>query len=160
MKNPFPPGDADRHAIWEMLVERDIAAFCARDWSITGPDFQETGFFGLHAHGSDNPEKWQLDFPNLTAYRDEWLRQAAGSADIEYAQPLDEAIYRAMSLSEIEFGDGVAIVRKIFDGQIKRADGTEDILSWQSIFFCAKQNERWKVTSFVGYLPNPMGGAS
>ena len=26
-KNPFPEGDADRHALWEMLVRRDIDAF-------------------------------------------------------------------------------------------------------------------------------------
>jgi len=160
MKNPFPESDPDRHAIWEMLVERDIAAYCAEDWSLTGADFQETGFFGLHAHGSDNPDKWLLDFPNLAAYRDEWLRQAASSAKIDYAEPLYEAIHRATSMQEIDLGDGVAIVRKKFDGSIRRSDGGEDVLNWQSLFFCAKNSGAWKITSFVGYLPNPMGQTS
>ena len=31
--NPFPASDPDRHAIWEMLVERDIQAFVAADWN-------------------------------------------------------------------------------------------------------------------------------
>jgi len=160
MKNPFTEADINRHAIWEMLVERDIAAYCAGDWSMTGSDFQEQGFFGLHAHGQDNPDKWRLDFPNLAAYRDDWLRQAAESAKVNYTEPLNEAIHRAMSIGEIDLGDGVAVVRKKFDGRIRRSDGGEDILNWQSIFFCAKLIDQWKVTSFIGYLPNPMGGAS
>ena len=57
MKNPFAVTDVDRHAIWEMLVERDIAAFCIHDWQMIAGDFQEVGFFGLHAHGKDNPDQ-------------------------------------------------------------------------------------------------------
>src|SRR4029079_7073751 len=30
--NPFPPNDAARRAIWDMLVQRDIRAFVAGDW--------------------------------------------------------------------------------------------------------------------------------
>ena len=53
-RNPFVPADTSRHAIWEMLVTRDIDAFLARDWSMVADDFIEDGFFGLHAHGRDN----------------------------------------------------------------------------------------------------------
>ena len=42
-KNPFPASDAARHAIWEMLVPRDIDAFLAADWSMVAGDFVEDG---------------------------------------------------------------------------------------------------------------------
>ena len=43
-RNPFPPGDPDRHAIWNMLVARDIDAFVAADWSMVAGDFVRDGF--------------------------------------------------------------------------------------------------------------------
>jgi hypothetical protein len=157
MKNPFPFSDSDRHYLWDMLVERDIAAYCAGDWSMTSPDFKEQGFFGLHAHRQDNPDQWQLDFPSLSAYRDEWLRQASETASIDYAESVSDAIHRATTLTDIDIGDGVAIARKKFDGQIKRADGNVDYLNWQTLYFCAHIDNRWLITSFVGYMPYPMG---
>ncbi|TIT46486.1 MAG: hypothetical protein E5W64_17635, partial [Mesorhizobium sp.] len=33
-KNPFPSGDADRHALWEMLVRRDIDAFIGQEMRV------------------------------------------------------------------------------------------------------------------------------
>lgn len=158
MENPFSPTDEDRHYLWEMLVERDIAAYCAEDWSLTSPDFKEEGFFGLHAHGDDNPDNWQLGFPSLIAYRDEWLRQAKQTAATDYAESVYEAIHRATSLVDIDIGKDVAVARKKFDGQIKRSDGGIDRLNWQTLYFCAKHNGQWKITSFVGYMPYPMGG--
>jgi len=35
-QNPFPPSDRDRHAIWTMLVERDIDAFLAAEHEAAG----------------------------------------------------------------------------------------------------------------------------
>ncbi|MFK7982335.1 MAG: hypothetical protein AB8G86_20305 [Saprospiraceae bacterium] len=37
-QNPFPK-DKDRQQIWEMLVERDIIAFCKEDWDMVANDF-------------------------------------------------------------------------------------------------------------------------
>jgi hypothetical protein len=84
--NPFP-ADPCRSAIWEMLVERDIAAYIGQDWAMVAGDFIEEGFTGIHAHKSPNPDKWTLAFPTLTAYREEWLRQAAESAATKFAEP-------------------------------------------------------------------------
>src|SRR3569832_2912872 len=75
-KNPFPEGDADRHALWEMLVRRDIDAFLGQDWSMVEDDFIADSFFGMHAHFLSNADAWRLQFPRLEVYRDEWLRQA------------------------------------------------------------------------------------
>ena len=46
--NPFK-NDKDRAEIWTMLVERDIAAFVAANWSLVANDFVEVGFVGTHA---------------------------------------------------------------------------------------------------------------
>ncbi len=156
-QNPFPASDMDRHGLWEMLVRRDIDAFLTQDWSMVEDDFLADRFFGLHAHGRTNPDSWRLGFPNLTAYRDEWLRQAAETAEVAFAEPLRDALFRITILRDIDLGDNVAIVRKKFDGEIARADGGVDRLNWQTLYFCAKPVDAWKITSFVGYMPWPMG---
>ena len=62
-KNPFPEGDADRHALWEMLVRRDIDAFLGQDWAMVEDDFIAESFFGMHAHFLNNADAWRLQFP-------------------------------------------------------------------------------------------------
>lgn len=150
-QNPFP-NDADRALIWEMLVERDIAAFVGQDWSMVSGDFDEQRFLGIHAHNSPDPDQWDAAFPSLATYRDEWLRQAAETAATKFAEPLAEGIHRATRLTEIDITGDVAIARKKFDGTIRRADGSDDVLNWQTLYFCRKAGDRWKITGFVGYM--------
>src|SRR3569832_501744 len=95
--NPFP-NDPDRREIWTMLVERDIAAFVAADWSMVADDFIEASFLGIDGRASDNPDSRRVGFPTLSAYRDEWLRQAAESAKVKYADDRSAGIHRATSL--------------------------------------------------------------
>jgi hypothetical protein len=155
-RNPFPD-DPDRAALWTMLVERDIAAFAAGDWSMVADDFRAEGFFGLHAGGSELPDSWRLAFPTLEVYRDEWLRQAKASAETEYAEDLAEGIHRATNLRDIDLNGDTAVCHKKFDGVIAKADGSQDVLSWQTLYFCARIDGRWKIAGFVGYMPYPMG---
>ncbi|MDI7862043.1 hypothetical protein MRS76_08750 [Rhizobiaceae bacterium n13] len=150
-ENPFP-NDADRTAIWDMLVRRDIAAFIGQDWAMVSGDFDETRFLGIHAHNSPNPDDWKADFHSLSVYRDEWLRQAAETAATAYAEPLSDAIFRATRLTEIDITGDVAVARKKFDGSVRRADGGEDRLNWQTLYFCRKGDDGWKITGFVGYM--------
>ena len=150
-ENPFS-NDADRAAIWEMLVRRDIAAFISQDWAMVSGDFDEIRFLGIHAHNSPNPDDWNADFHALSVYRDEWLRQAAETAATAYAEPLSEALYRATRLTEIDITGDVAVARKKFDGTVRRADGGEDQLNWQTLYFCRRNGERWQITGFVGYM--------
>ena len=156
--NPFP-NDPDRGAIWTMLVERDIAAFVAADWGMVADDFMAEQFLGIDGRGSDNPDSWRVGFPTLAAYRDEWLRQAAESAKVAYAEDREAAIHRATTLRDIEIAGDVALAHKKFDGTIARADGGQDVLNWQTLYFCRRHNGRWKLTGFAGYLPFPMGKA-
>lgn len=156
MPNPFPD-DPDRRAIWDMLVERDIAAFVAADWSLVAGDFLEGQFLGIDGRGADNPDGWRVGFPTLAHYRDEWLRQASESQATAYAEDRSAAIHRATRLTEIEISGDVAVAHKKFDGTIARADGGQDRLNWQTIYLCRRAEGTWKLTGFVGYLPYPMG---
>src|SRR5919108_1855514 len=121
--NPFPEGDPDRRAIWTMLVSRDIDAFLAADWSRVEDDFERIGFIGIHAYKSENPDSWRIAFPALEAYRDEWLRQAAATAKVRYAEPLRAALFRATNLRDIDVAGDVAMGAKKVDGPPPRAPG-------------------------------------
>ena len=157
-RNPFPD-DPDRSAIWTMLVERDIAAYIAADWSMVEDDFIAEAFLGIDGRKSDNPDEWRISFPTLAAYRDEWLRQARDGQSVDYAEDALEAIHRATRLDHVEISGDIAIAHKKFDGTIARADGGEDRLNWQTLYFCRRVGQRWKLTGFAGYLPYPMGAA-
>ncbi|MEQ1938093.1 hypothetical protein ABMA46_07555 [Mesorhizobium sp. CN5-321] len=148
--NPFAD-DQDRAFIWEMLMPRDFAAFAAQDWGKVADDFDAGRFLGIHAHNSSEPDAWDAAFPTLEAYRDEWLRQAAESARVAYAEPLVPALLKAVSLDRIDINGDVAVARKKFDGEIRLADGGAERLNWQTLYFC-RRSDRWRITGFVGYM--------
>lgn len=75
MMNSFPH-DPDRHELWEMVIHRDIEAFMAKDWNLMKREFIEEGFFGIDGRLLTSIDSWRLIFPNLDAYRQEWLKQA------------------------------------------------------------------------------------
>lgn len=154
--NPFP-NDPDRSQIWTMLVERDIAAFVAADWTMVAGDFIGEGFMGIDGKKAANPDEWRISFPSLEAYRDEWLRQARHSQTLDYAEDVLEGIHRATTLADIEIKGDVAIAHKKFNGEIRLRDGGKDVLHWQTLYFCRKVGGRWKLTGFAGYLPYAMG---
>lgn len=149
--NPFAD-DQDRAAIWDMLMPRDFEAFAAQDWSLVEGDFDEARFLGIHAHFTDDPNTWDAAFPSLSAYRDEWLRQAAESARLKYAAPLPEQLLKAVTLDRIEINGIVAVAHKKFDGVIELADGGEDRVNWQTLYYVRKEGGRWKITGFTGYM--------
>lgn len=156
-RNPFPETDADRHALWEMLVRRDIDAFLAQDWSMVEGDFAADRFYGMHAHFLSNPDSWRLDFPNVEVYRDEWLRQGAETARTEFAEPLRAALFRVTNLRDIDINGDRAVLHKKFDGTVAKADGSVDVLNWQTLYFCQRIDGDWKIAGFVGYMPHPLG---
>ncbi|KRB61252.1 hypothetical protein ASE04_23100 [Rhizobium sp. Root708] len=156
-KNPFPASDVARHSIWEMLVHRDIDAFLAADWSMVEHDFVEEGFIGIDGGKKVSPDDWRLAFPTLTAYRDEWLRQAKEFAKESFAEDTRTAIFTTTTLEDIEISGDMALVRKKFNGGIAKADGTRDVMQWQTLYYCRLHDGRWKISGFTGYLPNPMG---
>ncbi|WP_018237392.1 hypothetical protein [Ensifer sp. BR816] len=155
-RNPFPGGDAARHSIWEMLVTRDIDAFLSADWSMVAGDFVEDGFIGIDGKRKTDPDDWRLTFPSLAAYREEWLRQARDFAEQSFAEDVRTAIFTTTTLEDIEVSGDRALARKKFDGEIRKADGSVDVLKWQTVYYCRLHEGRWKISGFTGYLPNPM----
>ncbi len=155
--NPFESRDLDRAQIWDMLVRRDIDAFVAADWAAVAGDFETFSFFGVDAGKMPNPDDWKLGFPDLETYRAEWLRQAEEFRKTDFAEDARAAIFEATRLEEIEIRGERAIARKKFNGRIRKADGGEDRLLWQTLYYCVKRDGRWKICGFTGYLPNPMG---
>jgi hypothetical protein len=151
--NPFV-GDKDREQIWKMLVSRDIEAFVSQTWELVADDFDAVRFLGIHARSAVDPDKWHAAFPTLSDYRDEWLRQAAKSAETDYAESLKEALFRATRLNVIDINGDVAVARKKFDGTIEKVDGNHDVLNWQTLYFCRRDDERWRITGFIGYMVN------
>ena len=157
-KNPFPITDPDRHQLWEMLVKRDIIAYCNQDWAMVEADFIEETFMGIDGKGLDNPDSWSLSFPNLETYKKEWLAQAADTANTNWAEDHEKAIYEATNLRDIQINGDSALLHKKFNGTIQKQDGSKATLNWQTLYRCKKVEGRWKIAGFTGYLPYPMGG--
>jgi len=155
--NPFPPEDRDRYQIWEKVVRVDIDAFLAQDWSMCADDFVEEHFIGIDAGKSPNPDSWSLTYESLEAYKIDWLRQAADFAKERYLEDKREALFHATTLRDIDIRGESALLHKKFDGSITRIDGTVEPILWQTIYKMKKIAGVWKITGFVGYMPNPMG---
>ena len=159
-QNPFSSADADRSALWEMLVAQDIRAFVAQDWNLVADGFMEEGFMGINARYRSNPDSWQLTYPTLAAYRQDWLAQAQEFAATEWDEDAEKALYEASTLRDIEIVGDSAVLHKKFDGTIRKKDGSTSTLSWQTLYRCRRIAGSWKVAGFVGYLPLPMGEAA
>jgi len=157
-KNPFPD-NTDRNEIWEMLVERDIIAFCQQDWSMVKDDFIEDSFMGIDGASKDNPDAWTLNFAKLEDYKNEWLKQAKEFNETEWAEDYELALYQATNLRDIDVQGDMAVAHKKFDGQVKAKDGTSLRLNWQTLYRMQNKNGSWKIQGFTGYLPYPMGSA-
>jgi len=153
IKNPFESKNLDYAALWEMLVRRDIKAFVEEDWSQVEHDFLPDKFYGINAHFSSNPQEWKLEFPLLVDYQKRWLNQSHKSRKKIYTESLRIGIHRATKLEKFIIKSNKAAVWKRFDGKIELANGTFDVLRWQTIYFCEFFKENWKITGFIGYLP-------
>jgi enamine deaminase RidA (YjgF/YER057c/UK114 family) len=158
--NPFPPADEARHAIWEMLVRRDIEAFVAVDWDAHFEDFAPDLFFGVDALFSDNPDSWRVTYADIACYRDSWLAGASELKGRVGDAALRRSIFGLTTLRDIEVNGDFALARKKFDGAIRLDDGETVTLRWQTHYFCRCMEGRWRIAGFLGYLPNPMGGRS
>lgn len=152
--NPFPPSDADRHAIWDMLMKRDFDAFVAKDWSQVRDDFDSESFFAVDCRHQDDPREWRLTFPGLEAYRDAWLRQAEEFSSTELVtMGRLEFLYQVSEIRDIDIVEDRAIAHKRFSGSANATDGRQIHLRWQTLYHCRRMGGRWRIVGFTGYLP-------
>jgi hypothetical protein len=152
-ESPFP-SDPDRHAIWTMLVERDIAAYVAGDWSLVADDFVDrTEFLAVDARSRPDPDSWRLG-RTLEGYRDAWLAGSARLRAQTSAGQLRDALHDLTTLRDIEIRGDDAIAHKKFDGTVPQRDGDPVRLDWQTLYLCRRVEGRWRIRGFVGYLPH------
>lgn len=149
--NPFAADDADRFAIWELLVRRDSDFFLSSDFSLVAADYVETGFFGIDAALSLDPANWRPAYATVSAYRDAAI--AARWNPAEFAEPLRPAWFRCQSLSRIDINGNAALAHKRIEGQIQRTTGDPMLLAWRSVFHLRREASTWKIAGFTGYLP-------
>jgi hypothetical protein len=149
--NPFPPADADRHAIWELLVRRDGDFFLGGDWAGVAEDYVAEGFVGIDAGGSADPAQWRIGFPRLGDYRDAAIAGRPNTA--EFAEDPRTAWFRCQSLTAIEITGEMALAHKRIAGSIARRSGGPLTVGWRSVFMLRRVGNIWKITGFVGYLP-------
>jgi enamine deaminase RidA (YjgF/YER057c/UK114 family) len=152
MKNPFSD-DEDRAYLWEMLVNRDIKAFVAQDWNMVSDDFVAEGFMGIDAGKQSNVDKWELKYPDLASYKEEWLKQAKDFAQIDLIEDKEDAFHRVTVLQDIEIKGDFALLHKKFFGAMKKKDDGEIPTDWQTLYRCRKVNGTWKIIGFTGYMP-------
>lgn len=154
--NPFP-ADPERREIWDMLMRRDFEAFVMGDWSILARDFLEAEFLGIDACRIANPDHWRLNFPTVASYRDEWLRQAAEFKETEFVgKGKLELLFESSVLRDIEIVGDRALAHKKFNGNGTTVRGMPIRFLWQSVYFLKRVGSQWRITGFVGYLPNPI----
>ncbi|WP_207515290.1 RidA family protein [Longitalea luteola] len=153
MRNPFISTDADKAAIWEMLVTRDIDAFTKNDWSVIEDDFIEEGFIGIDGKLQPDPDNWKLSFPNLEAYKTEWLNQANAFQKTTWSADPKSMVLQATQLDLIEIHERTALAHKKFAGSLKKANGERVPMNWQTLYHCRKVQNKWKLSGFTGYIP-------
>ncbi|MBA3710113.1 MAG: hypothetical protein H0W83_14985 [Planctomycetes bacterium] len=155
--NPFAATDADRRAIWDILMLRDLTAFIANDWKQTAGDFvPNKEFVGIDAGKQADPAQWKLTYPSLAIYREEWLRQAAAFSKTELVGT-DKAtfLFGAITLARIDITGARALADKVFAGSAKAADGSAVELRWRTLYHLRRSSDGWKIAGFIGYLPEP-----
>lgn len=149
--NPFTIDDADRFAIWEMLVRRDSDFFLSGDWSLVADDYVETGFLGIDAALSLDPANWRPAFSTVAAYRDAAI--AARWNPDEFAEPLRAGWFRCQSIARVDSNGDAALAHKRIEGRIRRRTGEDMLLGWRSVFHLRRETAVWKIAGFTGYLP-------
>jgi hypothetical protein len=160
-QNPFATHDTDRYEIWEMLMRRDFEAFVTGDWSMVEQDFWTEGYCAIDAQKEPDPTQWRLNFPNVTTYRDEWLRQSREFSPVRLqGTSVLQFLYNSCRLEAIEIVGDRAIGCKKFDGVATTTTGEQIVLRFQSLYQMIRRSERWLIAGAVGYLPNPMPAAS
>ena len=157
--NPFPH-DPDRSEIWEILIRRDLEAFLDADWAQTDPDFHHQEFWAIDANFTANSDHWRLRFPDLATYRDFWLSAARDFQKDELVGiSKRDFAFQTDILRDIEINENRAVARKKFHGKATKKNREELRVNWQTIYFLKKVNGHWKISGFLGYLPNPMPGS-
>ena len=114
-------------------------------------------FFGIDGGFSDNPDLWRVRFADIAVYRQAWLDGAHEMDGRITDAELSRSLFALTTLADIDISGDFALARKKFDGSIPLLDDATVTLRWQTHYYCRRIDRRWRITGFLGYLPNPMG---
>jgi AraC-like DNA-binding protein len=123
------------------------------DWDAIKGHFMEEGFYGIDGRTQASIDAWCLTFPTLDAYRCQWLQEAAYVKRSIFNTDVRQAHYDATTLRDIEIEGDSALAHMKFDVWLTQTDGQRVNLQYQTLYVCRKKAGRWKIASFVGYLP-------
>jgi hypothetical protein len=154
MVNPFDPVvQPERHTLWKRLVWADSEAFVAGDWAAIESDFDVANFEGIRCGHSADPAVWQITFPTLASYRDNWLELSQQFLARRFVGLTHrQAIFARTHLKRIEIAGDRALCHKQFFGDLPLHDGTMLTGSRQTLYRAHRQNGWWKVVGFLGQL--------
>jgi hypothetical protein len=103
---------------------------------------------------STNPTDWQIAFPTLESYRDNWLKASQEfRAKSFVGLSTLEALYARCSIYEININANRALAIKKFTGRVECLDGTSISGDRQTVYRLHKINGDWKIVGFIGFLP-------
>jgi hypothetical protein len=153
--NPFDSRThADQHALWQILIARDVKAFVAANWSICENDFAHDRFEGIHAHASLDPTSWTLQYPTVDAYRNDWLEMAHTYRNVPLADiGHTDLLFKMQRFAKVEIASDRAIVCKQFRANERLTNGERYNVYAQSIYRLHRIDARWRIVGFIGYLP-------
>jgi hypothetical protein len=150
--NPFTPDNEDQFEIWDLLIRRDFEAFLRQDWEAIASDYLADGFYGLDFKKSPIESDWKLGYANLETYRKEWIRESERFKQISFMVNPRNILYECCRLEHWQIMDSKCSVHKVFNGSIPVHKADPILLRWRSIFLLQRNNYKWKVTGFVGYM--------
>ncbi len=141
----------DRIAISDMLLWRDVSAFVRGDWEAVESDFDPAVFVGYAGRDGDGLP-WQIAYPTLEHYRDDWLEQSRSMRAGGYPD-LERQLLQVQRLASIEVNGQHALVHKVFDGELHGPSSTLS-LNWHTYYFLRRGEAplAWLITGFAGYL--------
>ncbi len=149
--NPFKP-NSEKHEVWNILIKNDFEGFLDQNWEFVASDYLEPGFFGINMNKTSNTELWQLSFPSLASYKNQWINDSIEFKKNNFDCDPREVFYATTHLENFEFFDNVMMVHKVFDGELPIKNGPSIPLNWRSLFVLRKEHSRWQIASFTGYI--------
>jgi hypothetical protein len=95
---------------------------------------------------------WTLNFPDLESYKMAWLNDSAAFEKINFAIDPRKQLYAISKLEKIEIKKDIALVHKVFNGDIPIVDAESLPFRWRSLFLMQKAGGRWRIAGFCGYI--------
>lgn len=151
-QNPYREG-SDEAMLWEVLIKNDFEAFVSGKWELISEDFIEEEFYGIDGNLSHRKVDWNLKYYHLELYKSDWLQQSKDFNAKNFVSDPLRHLYETTRLSIMQIREEKALVHKEFNAKLDVVNDEPIYLNWISLFMLRKVEGKWKIASFLGYLP-------